>query len=79
MRGACVFPLFTFHWSGAHIFEQIWRHLVTKFQLEGFFLLLTVSSNREPVSLRFHLPWDSPESKATFVSQPINKEVGARK
>ena len=31
------------------------------------------------VSFRFHAPRDSPEFKATFVSQPINKEVGTRK
>ena len=34
------------------------------------------------VSFRFHDPRDGPESKATFVSQPINKEVkkvGTRK
>ena len=43
------------------------------------FLTFTVSSNREPVGFRFHLPRDSLESKTTFVSQPINKEVGARK
>ena len=28
------------------------------------------------VSFSFHAPRDSPESKATFVSQPVNKEVG---
>ena len=28
----------TFHWSGALIFEQIWRPLLKNFQLEGFFL-----------------------------------------
>ena len=31
------------------------------------------------VSFCFHAPRDSPESKATFVSQPVNKEVGTRK
>ena len=31
------------------------------------------------VSFRFHAPRYSQESKATFVSQPINKEVGTRK
>ena len=31
------------------------------------------------VSFCFYVPSDSPESKATFVSQPVNKEVGTRK
>ena len=31
------------------------------------------------VSFCFHAPRDSPESTATFVSQPVNKEVGTRK
>ena len=31
------------------------------------------------VSFRFYSPRDSPGFKVTFVSQPINKEVGARK
>ena len=30
-------------------------------------------------SFSFHAPRDSPESKATFISQPINKEVGAHR
>ena len=42
-----------------------------KFQLEGFFLLLTVFSNRESSPSDFTL-------LGTFVSQPINKEVGTR-
>ena len=46
-----------------------------KFQLEAFFLLLTVSSYREWSALDFTL-LGSPESKATIVSQPVNKEVG---
>ena len=37
------------------------------------FLLLRV------VSFCFHAPRDSPESKAAFVSQPINKDVGTNK
>ena len=37
------------------------------------FLLLRV------VSFCFHAPRDNPESKAAFVSQPINKEVGTNK
>ena len=37
------------------------------------FFLLTV------VSFCFHAPRDSLESKATFVSQPVNKEVGTGK
>ena len=50
-----------------------------KFQLEAFFLLLTVSSYREWSALDFTL-LGSPESKATIVSQPVNKykEVGTR-
>ena len=48
-----------------------------KFQLEAFFLLLTVSSYREWSALDFTL-LGSPESKATIVSQPVNKEFGTR-
>ena len=46
-----IFPLFTVHWSDAHIFKQIWIPLLMKFQLESFFLLLTVS---EVVSFSLH-------------------------
>ena len=39
---------------------------------DGFFLLRVVS-------FCFHSARDSPESKATCVSQPVNKDVGTRK
>ena len=75
-----IFPLFTVHWSGAHIFEQIWIPLFMKFQLEGFFLLLTVSG---VVSFTFHQSFHPLKgqsgAKATFVSQPVNKEVSTDK
>ena len=50
-RRITIFPLFTFHWSGAHI----WRPLLMKFQLEGFFLLLIVSSYQEWLAFVFTL------------------------
>ena len=59
-----TFPLFT----------------IMKFQLEGFFLLLTVSG---VVSFTFHHSFHSLKRqsgvKATFVPQPVNKEVSTGK
>ena len=74
LRGPCIFPLFTFHLSGAHIFEQIWRPFLMKFQLEGFFLLLTVSSNREWSALDFILLGTVPSPRLhLYHSQLIKK------
>ena len=50
---SCYFSFIYLALTGAHIFEQIWRPLFKKVQLEGFFLLLTVSSNRETSALGF--------------------------
>ena len=51
-----------------------------KFQLDGFFLLLTVSG---VVSFTFHQSFHPLKGqsgvKATFVSQPVNKEVSTGK
>ena len=59
--------------------EPIFEDFVNEILISRFlpfpdcFFLLTV------VSVCFHAPRDSLESKATFVSQPVNKEVGTRK
>ena len=59
--------------------EQTFEDLVNEISVRRFlpftdcFFLLTV------VSFCFHALNDSLESKATFVSQPANKDVGTRK
>ena len=75
-------------WTANYYFSFIYLPLirsphlktfVNEISIRGFlpftdcFFLLRV------VSFCFHAPRDSPESKATFVSQAVNKEVGTRK
>ena len=75
-------------WTANHYFPFIYLSLIRSPHLKTF--VHEISIRRflpstdcvfllRVVSCCFYVPSDSPESKATFVSQPVNKEVGTRK
>ena len=75
MNGEILFSLYLPSTDQEPTFEDLVNEIsVRRFlPFTDCFFLLTV------VSFWFHAPRDSLECKATFVSQPVNKEVGTRK
>ena len=75
MNGELLFS----HYLPSTVQEPTFEHFVNEISIRSFlpftdcFFLLRVAS------FCVHAPRDSPEFKATFVSQVVNKEVGTGK
>ena len=57
-------------------FQTNWKTFVREISVRRFLPCIECFFLSRVVKFSFHAPRDSLESKATFVSQPVNKEVG---
>ena len=60
-------------------FRKNLKTFIKEFSVRRFLTFADCFFQSGDVSFRFHAPRESPESNATFVSQPLDKEVGTLK